>query len=524
MGGRWKTPTTLGFKDLHDLPMWRPIAYAPAAGGAGTSLAWDQRNTEDRHPEIFFLQGTAAFYKYNYKNDEWWTLPSPALSPSVGAGSDSVFVPEAGPSGTIASGATTTKVTLSTALPAAVALNGLANRGDGRGFKLRIIDNVSGGSGKTDEQVIIANSAGTTPDIYLGSALAFTPASGAAYQFLSGKVYLLANGAIASGTFKSYDVATQALTTLSQTNLPSTIGTDSFLLSLSELYVPYNTTPNQGFFGNLTATGSSSTTITGQASGGDAAVLANEYRNFQIRIVQDTTTPTSVGQRRRIVSHTAGPSAVYTVSAWTVTPSSSAVFVIEGWGDCILLWSTASTTTYNYSISGNAWDAGTTWAARANADGAGVEAYWCSGLVETADKQRRNSHILSLRGAGTSDIDLFDIAGAATGSWTAQLNYPNKSGTTFTTGMSGAYDPVSNLGRYAYININGTQRFMRLDLLTSMVEPWCWFPYSQGSVVVGGRVALATAIDGTTKTSYLIHQRCSDQLMFSCLAQRGAQS
>jgi hypothetical protein len=518
-------PTTLGFKDLHDLPMWRPIAYAPAAGGAGTCFAWDQRNTEDRHPEIFFLQGTAAFYKYNYKNDEWWTLPSPGLTPSIGAGSDCVFVPEAGPSGTIAAGATTTKITLSTALPAAVATNGLANRGDGRGFRIRIIDNVAGASGKTEEKLIIANSSGTTPDIYLDSALSFTPATGATYQILSGRVLLLANGTLAAGSFKYYDIATNSFSgNLSITNLPSSIGTDTFLLSLSSLYVPYNLAPGQGFFGNLTATASSSTTLTGQASGGDAGVLANEYRNFQIRIVTDSGTPAAAGQIRRIVSHTAGPSPVYTVAAWTTTPSATAVYVIEGWGDCILCWTTANTNTYNYSISGNAWDASTTWATRPNADGAGVEAYWCFGIVEAADKQRRNSHILSFRGAGTSDLDLFDIAGAATGSWTAQLTYPNKSGTTFTTGMSGVYDPVSNLGRYAYININATQRFMRLDLLTSMLEPWCWFPYSQGSAIVGGRMALATAIDGTTKTAYLIHQRASDQLMFSCLAQRGAQS
>lgn len=38
---------------------------------------------------------------------------------------------------------------------------------------------------------------------------------------------------------------------------------------------------------------------------GDSLILANEYRNFQIRIVQDLTNPTAVGQRRIIASHTA---------------------------------------------------------------------------------------------------------------------------------------------------------------------------------------------------------------------------
>ena len=67
----------------------------------------------------------------------------------------------------------------------------------------------------------------------------------------------------------------------------------------------------------------------------------NEYRNFQIRIVEDTVNPTAVGQRRNITSHTAGASPVYTVPAWTVTPSANANFVIENNGDRILLWASA---------------------------------------------------------------------------------------------------------------------------------------------------------------------------------------
>lgn len=55
--------------------------------------------------------------------------------------------------------------------------------------------------------------------------------------------------------------------------------------------------------------------------------------------MQDTVNPTAVGQRRNIASHTAGPSAVYTVSSnWPVQLSASAVFVIENNGDRILLW------------------------------------------------------------------------------------------------------------------------------------------------------------------------------------------
>jgi hypothetical protein len=76
--------------------------------------------------------------------------------------------------------------------------------------------------------------------------------------------------------------------------------------------------------------------------------LANEFRNFQLRVITDATAPTSVGQRNRISSHTAGPSVVYTMATtWGVTPSSSAVYVLEYPNDLVLSAATA-TTTYTY--------------------------------------------------------------------------------------------------------------------------------------------------------------------------------
>ena len=86
--------------------------------------------------------------------------------------------------------------------------------------------------------------------------------------------------------------------------------------------------------------------------------------------MEDTVIPTAVGQRRNITSHTAGASPVYTVPAWTVTPSANAKFVIENNGDRILLWTTAQQTTYTYKIGANTWDT-TTFATRGAAMGAG---------------------------------------------------------------------------------------------------------------------------------------------------------
>jgi hypothetical protein len=206
---------------------------------------------------------------------------------------------------------------------------------------LRITDTTAG---KTEERYITGNSASTTPTIQVLSAFTFTPATGARYEIIAGRLFMLGAGTTASNIWRSLEVATNTLSTgLTTTNLPATIATDSSIMVLDEQYVPYDCTPGDGMIKGafvydtgieartaLTATASGASTLTGQATLGDSGVAVNEYRNFQIRIVQDTVTPAAVGQRRIIASHTVGPSPVYTTgTAWTTQPSSSAKFVIE---------------------------------------------------------------------------------------------------------------------------------------------------------------------------------------------------
>jgi hypothetical protein len=508
--------TTLNFKRGIDLPTWRQRAYMPVATAAGTSIAADNRHNEDRDPHIYFLQAATVFWKYNFKTNEWINLASPALTPALAAGGDSIFVPHTGPSGTLAAGGTTTSVVLTTALPAAVAVNQLANRGDGTGYKIRIVGKSAGGSGKTEERYIVGNTAGTTPTIYLDSALSFTPASTDGYEILSGKVYLLTAGAMASGSFRSYDVATNSFATLAQANLPATIATDSHLVNYSELYVPLSKTPGtDGILGQITATASGATSITGSVAGADATLAANEYRNFQIRIVEDTGAPTAVGQRRNITSHTGpGSSPVYTVPAWSVTPSANAKFVIEGNGDRIICFTTANGNNYNYSISGNAWDVSTTWAVRGANMGAGCSGDFAHGAERDTKGNFRHSQLFSIRGGNVATIDILDIAGATTGSWSLDIAYGNKGLTAFTTGTSGAYNPACCYGRYLYINLNGTQRNLRFDMVNRVLEPYGYLEFVQGTAVVGRRTITIPYVDGTTRLVSLYLQGMARQELF----------
>ena len=526
--------TTLDFKAGLDLPYWRPLSNSPAAVTTGSCLCTDLRNIEDRIPIVWYLNSVSSFNAYYVKNDAWVTLTSPALTPALNSGGFAIFSPSAGPRGTITTGATTTSVVLSTALPASVGVNQLANRGDGQGYKLRIVDNGSGGSGKIAEVYITGNTSGTTPAIYWIGAIGFTPVTGSAYEFLSGRVFLLTSGVLAAGSLKSYDLATNSYSaSLSITNLPATMTTGSAPVMLDEQYTPFvGSDPGLGFLGQCTATGSSATSLTGTTAGGDAAVLANEYRNFQIRIVQDTVNVTAAGQRRVITSHTAGANPVYTVPTWTVTPSSSAQYVIEN-ANWLFLWTTASTTTYAYNptqtaitgggsgaagLATNTWSS-TLFAALSNATGAGPGAWQAFGMTLDVNKNVRYSYINVMVGGASATFNQYDIAGAANGSCSA-LTYGG-SAPTFTTGSWAAYESagVSN-GRYAYINQSGLTSCYRFDSLNHLLEPWGWLPYPQGGSLEGCKGAVYQFFDTTTSVGVMLMQRQSNLEFFGLVNQR----
>lgn len=511
------------FKKVIDRQMWVQVPPAATAHAAGVGLASDLRNDLSRNPFVYLLGSNTVLNRFNIVTKAWSALPSPALAGTFGAGAAVTFVPSLGLVGTIAAGATTTSVTLSTALPTAVGVNMFANRGGSGeyGFKLRIIDSTAG---KTAERFIVANTAGTTPVINVLSSFGFTPSSGARYEILAGRVFMLGAGTTASNIWRSLEIGANTLSTgLSTTNLPATIGTDSCFLVLDELYVPFDCKPGEGMIKGaytydtgltslnaLAATASGASTLTGQATLGDAVVTANEYRNFQIRIVEDTTTPAAVGQRRIIASHTAGASPVYTLgTAWTTQPSASAKYVIEQ-PNLLLLRSTATATiyTWNYgdatvnngtnSIVSGAWS--TTYFASGTAGGAG--AVWCpsSGIQPDVARNARHSFNYFFRGGAVTTVDLFDIAGAITGAWTSAITYDGAA-PSLTTGSCGSFSPFGQEGRYTYINIysaSAINQIFRFDAKNRVLSPHTATDFLQsGTAAVGGRMAAYVAIDGT---------------------------
>ena len=521
------------FKKVIDRMLWAQVAPSPNAHAAAMSMAADMRNDTSRNPFIYTLHSNALLNRYNIVTKAWQLVTAtPLTGGTFGAGSTSAFAPSFGAVGTIAAGATTTSVTLTTALPTAVGANMLANRGGSGelGFKIRIIDTTAG---KTEERWIVGNSAGTTPTITLETALTFTPATGARYELLCGRLFMLGAGTLAAGAFRSFEPASNTLANRSITNLPATVGTDSAMLVMDELYVPYNHKPGEGMvLGNhdtdpsgggrfaITATATAAGTITGRASGSDSAVAANEYRNFQIRIVEDTLTSTAVGQRRIIASHTAGPSPVYTLGTnWTVTPSASAKFVIEQ-PNLIVLRSSAVTTTYTYnytdatvnngtnSIAADAWS--TTYFAVGPAANA-VGNLWAPSFGIQLDPARNARHSFNYfwRGGAVVTLDLLDIAGSITGTWTGGVTYDGNVN-AFGTGATGCYAPFGQEGRFTYVNVyvaSAVNQIYRFDAKNRVFSPYVPTDFIQsGTAAQGGRMAAYAAIDGTDKYDVVLLQ------------------
>jgi len=513
------------FKKVIDTLVWRQIPPAPNAHAAAMCMASDLRSDVSRNPFVYQLASNTVLNRLNIVTKGWNFVQSPALAGTFGAGAAMAFAPSLGLVGTIAAGATTTSVVLSTALPTAVGLNMLANRGGSGeyGFKLRIIDTTAG---KTAERYIIGNTAGTTPTITVQSSFGFTPSTGARYEIIAGRIFMLGAGTLASNIWRSFEVASNTLSTgLSTTNLPATIGTDSDIMVLDEQYTPYDCSPGDGMIKGaynydtglvaryaLTATASGASTLTGQATLGDAVVVANEYRNFQIRIVEDTTTPAAVGQRRIIASHTAGASPVYTLgTAWTTQPSSSAKYVIE-LPNLILVRSSATTTVYTYNYSGATINNGTNsiandaWsttyfgaAPAANAAG-GV---WAPsfGIQPDPARNARQSFCYFFRGGGVATLDVLDIAGSITGTWTGAITYDGSGSALPGTGSSAAYAPFENEGRMFYMNYyvaSAVNQIFRFDVQNRVLSPYAPTDFLQaGTAALGKRMAAYAAIDGT---------------------------
>lgn len=492
-----------------DTPRWLQMKPLPAANAAGSCMCGDKRNDMFRDNSIYYMNTTNL-----YRMSDWYngTMPLVAHGVTLGVADYMEFAPSFGIEGTIGVGSSTTKIVTSAARTAGTAItalgvNQLVRTDMHEGYRIKVIGKVVG---KTEVRTVIGNTAGLTPTLYLDEPLSFTPSSNDIFEIESGIVYIVGTSAAGAGQTRYFGVAQGVVGNAGSTGI--TTATQSAGTILDEAYVPYDRTSGEGFLGDtatynggtlrcIQATASAASTITGQATGGDAGVIMHEYRNFQIRIVEDSVTPNSVGQRAIINGHSVGPSSVYTIgAAWAVQPSSSAKFVIELPNLILLQNSTqAGMLVYNYNqrtinngtttITANTWSTTYFNAVHAGAVAAGAMCVpsWSHEPITQTDGERlsRHSYVYFFRGAA-STLDRFDIAGAVAGVWSNAVVYNNP--ISFTTASSGDHDAVTFLGEYAYLVAGATAIMYQFNVASPSLVPWTQLPLQSGTAAVSSRV------------------------------------
>ena len=459
--------TTNGNRKILDLKRWEQVSPAPVASAAGSFIASSRHYRQNQ----LYVQALTVAYLYNPNEDGWVQVPSPALAGTLAAGA-------AGVAGAWSTGTTVAAASLTATGGSTTTIN--TNQTLARslaGYSVHILSGPNAGV----TIPIVSNTTGANAIITVeAQASAFTAST--VYRLCTPVWYVLGSGTLASGSFKKYDWATNTWTTLVNTGLPATIGTDGKLI----------TTPswlNSGYhqFATGTATSATGTTLVNSAK----TWTTNQWTNYQVRIVSGT----GAGQIRTISSNTG---TTLTVPTWTTTPDATSVYSIEGNDDFIYYLGNGAVAMYRYSISGNSWSTLSPTAARAGAPGAGMSAHWIYGESNSAwaDESAiiNGRRIYSFRGAAGAVLDYYDIA---LNTWVSAITYAPAT-ETFTTGSKYTY-----IDDKLFIQKDATNRWFAFDFSESNMTGWTTMPVVQGAAIVGDTAFDVTYYDGATEIHYV---------------------
>ena len=494
-----------------DTPEWKQLKPVAVSNVAGVTFCTDKRNSIFAENASYSVNSTGNLYKQSEWYNGFQLLTSSLALPAFGAGTFSVICPAFGVYGNIGAGCTTEKIVTSTANTmgsslSALGPNQLIRTDLLRTYQIKITGKTSG---KTEHRIINGNTASATPVIYLDVPLSFTPAAGDTFEITSGQVQTVCPTTTQAGQMRYYSIASGQLGNSGATGI--TTGAATVIIALDETFVPNDMRYGEGLvYGNgsydttyeykraIIATASGASSITGPSSGYAATLASNEFRNYQIRIVEDISAPTANGQRNMIASHTGGASPVFTMgTAWAVQPSANAKFVIENPNVLLMQNSTqAGMLTYNFSPytinNGTASITAFTWsttmfnATHGAAIGAGAMFFPSWGYqpeIQTdGTKIVRQSYCYLFRGGASTTLDRFDIAGGVNGAWSDNINYNNP--ISFGTGSSGDFDPVCWRGGYSYIVQNITQQMYQFNCFAPSLTPWVALPAQSATAAV----------------------------------------
>lgn len=509
---------------------WQGMQLAPVATSAATFFMGD---ITSRDNTLMYVTSATSQFLYHHDEDNFVPIPSAALAGTFGAGACGTYYPWS--ITYTANGGSTTSVTV------AAATHNITGIVIGKTIEF-ISAGTASGERRTITSVDLSGAGAGTLTLYFDTAVSTAILNTHTFRIASGSYFVMNAGTIAAGIFKRYDVATVAWqASLATTNLPATWATDGKLTSFAaepgvlltktatggttttlalstalwdtDVYknrtlmiisgtgkgqiatITSNTSNTLNFSALTTAPDATSVfqiitfapyTI-GVATATTATTLSNAaktwevngWTNYQVRIISGT----GMGQTRIISSNTATQ---LTVPAWTVTPDTTSVYVIEPNEDYLYLLGNAAVTVYKHSVSANTWTVMAPTTARAAAPGLALsgdavirtgDAIWAN---ESAIRDGR--YIYSFRGGATAAVDRLDTAGgtAGAGAWLA-VNYVGSQ--TFTTGSS-----YFVTGRYIFIKKEATGNIYKFSIRGNYLEPLALNQYTEGAAVLGNKI------------------------------------
>lgn len=282
--------TIVKLKKGLDRKIWQQMTPTPITNAAGHFTITAPTG---RDKVALLIASVALHYLYNHLEDAWLALPASGIAGTFAAGACGVFH-QNGPTGTATAGTTTT-ITTNLTIPRSL-----------KGVMVRI----TAGPNAGEEREILSNTIGANSVITLKDPFGTAITASSQYLILSGRFYFFNAGTTAVG-FKYYDRATNTWSVaLSVAGLPTAWGTDG------KLVAPYSARrrSTEQFVVSATAT-----TLVSPMT-----YETDEHKTRLVRI----TSGTGIGQVRTITSHTSNTLTIDT--AWSVTPDTTSVFVIEG--------------------------------------------------------------------------------------------------------------------------------------------------------------------------------------------------
>ena len=439
---------------------WQTMMPAPTVTAAG-GLCVNSNDNLSRFT-MYYASGT-VFYLYDHEQDDWLPIASPAILPAIAAGACGCHTPWSG--NFTANGGSTTTITVNAAVHN---INGFAV-GETVEFLTGTAANI--GLRRTILSILTPATATGTITLTLSSAVSSSVANTDTFRLSTGRFWMCATGTLVAASFQVYDVVVGTWTQRAITGLPAAITIDSKMCSPGMIGVSYDT--------GTAAASSNTTTLdcTGKAWTND------QWINYQVRI----TGGTGMGQIRVITDNDADS---LTFAAGADLDDTS-TFVIEGDENAIYYLGNDAVTMYKYSISGNSWATVSPTTARNTKPGVGMTADFVGKTGDTGWADITNikdgRYIYSLRGAGTTVIDRFNISGGTNGAGAWEVIAYHPVSATFSTGSSSDW-----AGEFIYIAKEGSatvpQRFYRYNVVTNRMITTATDWYLGGVALIGNKM------------------------------------